>query len=111
MSEQQLQQHPLHLPSLGKRALIGAIIALVLISAFLLAAGEGNPAWGKYWYIRPLVIVPLAGAAGGGFSYFVDRLRNRDGWQKIVTGIISFIAYIIALWLGTVLGLDGTMWD
>ena len=51
--------------SLIKRMLVGAGIGLLLISLFLLSAGEPNPEWGKLWMIRPLIIVPLAVAMGG----------------------------------------------
>ncbi len=51
-----------HQISLVKRMLAGAGMGLLLISLFLLSAGEPNPEWGKQWIIRPLIIVPLAGA-------------------------------------------------
>jgi hypothetical protein len=102
---------PIHPASLGKRMLQGAAIALILIIVFLLQAGEPNPDWPKLWMIRPLIIVPLAGAMGGVFYYFMDHLRYQGGWRKILANILSLVVYIIGLWLGTVLGLDGTMWD
>lgn len=103
-------QH-IHSASLGKRMLQGGGIALVLITAFLISAGEGNPNWPKYWMIRPLIIVPLAGAMGGLCYYFLDHLRYQGGWMKVLAYILSFLVYIIGLWMGTVLGLDGTWWD
>lgn len=102
---------PLHSASLSTRMLQGAGIALILITAFLLAAGEGDPAWPKFWMIRPLIIVSLAGASGGGFYYFMDRLRHQGGWKKVLAFILSLIVYLFVLWIGTVLGLDGTWWD
>ena len=102
---------PIHPASLGKRMLQGAVIALTLILLFLLKAGEPDPAWGKLWMIRPLVIVPVAGAMGGVFYYLMDHLRHQGGWRKAIAIILSLVVYIIGLWLGTVLGLDGTMWN
>ncbi|MBD0289392.1 MAG: potassium transporter KefB [Flavisolibacter sp.] len=107
----QNEQQPLHTASLGKRALQGAGIALVLIVIFLLKAGEHDPDWHKLWMIRPLVVVPVAGAMGGVFYYFMDHLRYQGGWRKLLANILSLVVYIIGLWLGTVLGLDGTMWN
>ena len=101
----------LHSASLSKRMLQGAGIALILITIFLLTAGKGDPAWPKFWMLRPLIIVPLAGACGGGFYYFMDHLRHHGGWRKALAIILSLIVYLFALWLGTVLGLDGTYWD
>ena len=97
--------------SLVKRMLVGAGIGLLLISLFLLSAGEPNPAWGKLWMIRPLIIVPLAGAMGGLCNYFIVHFHDHAGVNKTIAMILSVIVFIIGLWLGIVLGLDGTMWD
>lgn len=97
--------------SLVNRMLVGAGIGLLLISFFLLSAGEPNPEWGKLWMVRPLIIVPLAGATGGLCNYFILRFHNHVGVNKVIAMILSVIVFIIGLWLGTVLGLDGTMWD
>ena len=102
---------PIHSASMGKRMFQGGAIALVLIIIFLSGVDEPNPEWPKLWMVRPLIIVPLAGAMGGVFYYFMDHLRHLGGWKKAVAFILSFIGYLIALWLGTVLGLDGTMWN
>jgi hypothetical protein len=97
--------------SLVKPILLGAGIALILISFFLFGAGEPNLEWGKLWIIKPLIMVPLAGAMGGAFYYFMAYLSFRGRLKKTVAIILSLIVYIIVLWLGTVLGLNGTMWD
>lgn len=97
--------------SLTKRMLVGAGIGLLLISLFLLTAGKPNPAWPELWRIRPLIIVPLAGAMGGLCNHFIVHYHNLIGLNKTVAIILSVIIFIIGLWLGTVLGLDGTYWD
>jgi hypothetical protein len=89
----------------------GGGIALILIIAFLLSAGEPNPDWPKLWMVKPLIIVPLAGALGGLFYYNMDHLRYQGGWRMALAYILSLMVYLIVLWLGTVLGLNGTMWD
>jgi hypothetical protein len=111
MQRNNLTTQPIHSAPLGKRMLLGAGIALILITLFLLGAGEPNPAWGKLWMIKPLIIVPLAGAMGGVFYYFMDHLRYQGGWKNALAYVLSLIGYIIVLWLGTVLGLNGTMWN
>ena len=97
--------------SLVKRMVIGAGIGLLLISFFLLSAGEPNPEWGSLWRIRPLIIVPLAGAMGGLCNYFIVHFRHLAGMNKTIAIILSVLVFIVGLWLGTVLGLDGTYWD
>ncbi len=104
-----LTTQPIHPVSLSKRMLLGAGIALILISIFLLPVKYPKPEWGKLWMIKPLIMVSLAGALGGVFYYFMDHLRYQGGWKKILAIILSLIGYIIALWLDTVLGLNGTI--
>src|SRR3712207_5060881 len=100
-----------HQASLLNRMLLGAGIGLLLIFLFLLSAHEPNPEWGKLWMIRPLIIVPLAGAMGGLCNYFIVHFHNLFGVNKTIAVILSVIVFIIGLWLGVVLGLDGTMWN
>ena len=101
----------IHATSLGKRMLQGAAIAFALISIFLLGVDEPKPEWPKLWMAKPLIIVPIAGAMGGAFYYLMDHLRYQGGWKKALAYIISLIGYIVILWVGTVLGLNGTLWD
>jgi hypothetical protein len=106
----QSKTQAIHPVSLVKRMFQGAAIALVLISMFRAGAGEPNQEWPKLWMIKPLIIVPVAGAIGGVFYYFMD-LQHQGGWRKTLATILSVAGFIIVLWLGVVLGLDGTMWD
>lgn len=91
-------------------AAIGGAIGLTLIAIFLFGV-ESDPAWPEYWKIRPHIVVTLAGAGGGALWYFMNPLRRMGGWMWIVANFVSIIGFIIALWLGTVLGLDGTLWN
>jgi len=97
--------------SLGKRMLIGGGIALVLIALFLIPIKHTNPEWGKFWMVRPFIIVPLAGAVGGAVSYYLNIIGTQRGWYKLAIIAFSLIVYIVGLWMGTVLGLVGTLWN
>jgi hypothetical protein len=101
---------PIHTPSLLKALLIGGSIALALISLMVFGV-ETNPAWSAYWRIRPLIIVPLAGACGGAVFYFMNTWFPQTGFKKVLLNILCLIIAVIGLWMGTVLGLDGTLWD
>lgn len=39
------------------------------------------------------------------------HLRCLGGWQKWLAMVISVIGYLVAVWPGSVLGLDGTLWN
>lgn len=97
--------------SLVIRMGVGAIIGLLVISLFVLPVNQPDPAWGKYWMIRPLIITPLAGAMGGLCNHLIFHFRNVVGMNKVVAVIVSALVFLIGLWMGIVLGLDGTLWD
>lgn len=99
-----------HRLSLTKPILVGAGIALLVISFFVFGVDNANPEWGKFWMIRPLIITPLAGAMGGAFYSFMDYQSSR-GFNRTIAIFLSLVVYFIGLWLGTVLGLAGTMWN
>jgi hypothetical protein len=94
--------------ALIKHISIGAGIALVLIAIFLSGVGEPDPKWPKLWMLKPLFIVPLTGAIGGlGFYMLISLLPT----NKVMTTILGLVGYIIVIWMGFILGLNGTMWD
>ena len=95
----------------AKPILIGAATGLIIISFFLTGADNPNPEWGQLWMIRPFIIVPAAGAMGGLFYYFMDYLSSYRGLNRTVAFILSLVVFIIGLFLGMVLGLDGTYWN
>src|SRR4051812_37151790 len=97
--------------SLTKRMLIGAAIGLAVISFFVFGVDQPNPAWGQYWRIKPLIVTPLVGAVCGLSNYVIMSYYSLVGLNRIVAMIISGIVFIFGLWIGIVLGLNGTMWD
>lgn len=96
--------------SFAKPMLVGAGIAFLVISFFVFGVDQPHPEWGKFWMIRPLIITPLAGAVGGLF-YALLAYQSSRGFNRTVAILLSLVIYLIGLWLGIVLGLDGTMWD
>ncbi|NUQ23517.1 MAG: potassium transporter KefB [Saprospiraceae bacterium] len=110
-AQNNLFAQPINTAALIKHILIGGGIALLLISLFLLGVDNPNPAWPKYWWIRPMLVVPFAGAVGGAFSYYMDYITKPGTTAKVLAVIVSIIVYIIGLWMGSVLGLDGTLWN
>ncbi|RAU81844.1 potassium transporter KefB [Pontibacter arcticus] len=105
------QNQTIHPASVGKRMLQGAVIGFILITFFLVGAGEPEPEWPAYWMVKPLLVVPAAGALGGLFFFNMDHLRFQGGWRTVIAYALSLLVFLVVLWLGTVLGLHGTMWD
>ncbi len=104
---QNLNQKPQALSALVKWMLFGGGIALTTILFFVIGAGKGRPEWGTYWIIKPLILTPLVGAFGGALAYRITKL----GLNRILTIVIGVVGFLIVLWIGIVLGLNGTMWD
>lgn len=109
-SQNNLTEQPNGHISIGMPMLAGAGIALLVISFFVFGVDKADPAWGKFWMIRPLIITPLAGAIGGAFYAFMDYQSSR-GFNRTLAVLLSIMVYLVGLWLGIVLGLAGTMWD
>jgi hypothetical protein len=109
-SKTELRIFPINVPSLAWKMAIGGLIGLVLIGLFLYPS-HPNPEWGRFWWIRPFIAVPVAGALGGVFNYFVSQQTFTRRWVKIMALILSLFVFLVALWMGTVVGLDGTYWD
>jgi hypothetical protein len=102
---------PIDKTSLAKHLIIGLVIGFAVISFFVFGVDYVKPEWGEYWRIRPLIITPLAGAAGGAVFYFMDYIGKQRGWSKAGIIAMSTVVAFVGLFIGVVLGLDGTMWD
>lgn len=97
--------------NMGRRMAQGATVGLILISFFILGVDNPNPDWPRLWMVKPLIVVPLAGAIGGLLYHVINPLRLQPGWKRIAANMLSLMIFLIVLWLGTVLGLNGTMWN
>lgn len=95
---------------LSQYTVTGGVIALFFILAFLLPAGNPKPQWGSYWMVKPLLLVLVSGMAGGALYYLIiSRLSSRI--TKIPATVLGIIMFLVTVWLGIVLGLNGTYWD
>ena len=90
---------------------LGAALGLVLIMNFVFGEGQPDPAWGPNWRIRPLLVTPLVGAAGGAVAYATYYFLVSWGWPRWLVGVVCGLGMLVALWMGIVLGLVGTLWN
>lgn len=96
---------------LTRSMLVGTAIGLAIISFFLISVDRPHPEWGSLWMLKPLIITPLSGAFAGLAFYTLNFLIPKSGWKNALAFIFSLIVGFIALWLGIVLGLNGTLWN
>ncbi|MEJ8757113.1 potassium transporter KefB [Pontibacter sp. H259] len=101
---------PVDMLALGKRMLVGAWIGFILIALFLLSVRNPDPAWGEQWWVRPLAVVTFAGAMGGLCNYFILYYARILNINRSFAILFSLLVYIIGYYLGSVLGLVGTLW-
>ena len=106
-----LTAQPGHTDPLLKRMLIGAGIGLVVIAFFILPVKHPRAEWGQLWMLKPFIITPLSGAMGGLVAHFMTHFRKQYGWNKALTYLLTAIICVIGLWMGIVLGLNGTLWN
>lgn len=91
--------------------LIGAVIGFVFITLFILGVENPDPEWPQYWKVRPMLVVAVAGAIAGAFIDFMHLLRRQGGILRLFGVVLSVIGSLVILWLGSVYGLDGTLWN
>ncbi|MCY2687338.1 hypothetical protein [Salinimicrobium sp. TH3] len=97
--------------ALSRRILIGAAFAFVLITLFVMGVDNPDPEWPKYWKIRPIVVTSIAGGIGGAFADFMHLMRREGGIYRGLGIVLSLVGYVVILWLGSVFGLAGTLWN
>jgi hypothetical protein len=110
MAQGSVTNQPGRTALLARHMLIGASIAFVLIAVFLWGV-DGRPEWGQYWKIRPHLVVTFAGAIGGLCWHLLDFIRQRGFGYQVLAGVLGIFIYIFGLWMGSVLGLNGTLWN
>lgn len=89
----------------------GAVIGLIVISGFVFSVNHPDPSWGPHWKIRPLILTPLITAFGMLSFFLKDFARPNTQTWRILVFLFSLACFFISLWLGIILGLDGTLWD
>jgi hypothetical protein len=94
-----------------KKMLLGAFVGLVVISLYVFNVDNPDPAWGSWWRLRPLLLTPAITAFGMLSFFLQDVIRPSTRVGHALIFFISMVGFIVSLWLGVVLGLDGTMWD
>ena len=97
--------------SFAKRMSIGFAIGLVIISIFVFGAPNPNPEWGPYWRVKPLILTPLISSLGILWLYLPSFVNTKSKIKSGILMIISIMVFIASLWIGLVLGLNGTMWN
>lgn len=78
---------------LHKRMLIGAGIGLAAVGFFVLMSGKGNPAWGDYWWIKPLLLTPALGSVTGLCYDATEPLRKIKCWLSKVFLVLSALGF------------------
>lgn len=94
-----------------KKMVPGALIGLALISFFIFSVDNPDPTWGNNWRVRPLILTPLVSAFGMLAFLLKDYIQPKTAGGKITVFLISTLAFIISLWMGIIIGLDGTLWN
>lgn len=102
---------PINLSTLIKFAIAGAVIALILISLLIFSVNTPKPEWGQHWYIRPLIVTPFITSIGGIALYLLNLKDFKSKILNLILLIMSILTFFFFLWIGTILGLDGTLWN
>lgn len=94
-----------------KTAAGGWVIGLGIISLFVFGFQNPDPEWGSYWRIRPLLLTPLIAGTGAVFAGLLFKMGQGSAGRKILFTLLAAGAFLFSVWIGIILGLDGTLWD
>lgn len=97
--------------SLSRRMKIGGSIGILLFLFLLSTVKQSNPEWGQFWMLRPMIVLAFAGAMGGLCNYFIMYYHSQYNINRFVAMFISVLVFIVGLWMGIVLGFNGTLWN
>ncbi len=91
--------------------LLGAGINLIINVLFITDLDTTNSAWSPFWMVKPLTLGPLITGLGAMLAFYVVKFLINQNISKYIS-YFSFVAiFIISIWLGIVLGFNGTLWD
>ncbi len=118
MNAQNELQYSRRYLSLGRSAVRGAGLALLLATVFLCVIfliGDvltGKKFWQGAREFFPLITVTGGGALGGTFYYLMNQAWQPKGWKKIVAAFVCILVYVTLLWLSLIAGFSATgQWD
>lgn len=94
-----------------KTAAGGWVAGLGLISLFVFGINDPAPEWGSYWQVRPLLLTPVIAGTGAGFAYLLFNRGGGSAGRKLLFTVLAASSFLFCLWIGVILGLDGTLWD
>lgn len=103
MTNQHRFLHGVNAGMFFRRALQGAALAVVLLIAFLTAAGAIDKGT---WVFTPAATVAVGGACGGGFYYVMNHLRRHTGCNRALVNVFCLAVYAVGLWLSLIFGLS-----
>ena len=101
---------PKHRNALIQKSIVGCAIALLAIAVMIIPIQNPDASWGTFWMVKPFLMVTLAGVLGG-MIYHLITIRFQNGWKKPIGIVLGLLVYIFGLWIGAILGLDGTLWN
>lgn len=86
-------------------------IGLLLICLLLYSNNHIDPSWGKWWQLKPLVIVPLGSAFAGRIIYYIHPKKPIEQWKMLLFVLGAVVFFCMSCWISIIVGLDGTLWN
>ena len=89
---------------------MGLFAGTILVSLLVFSVDTPDPSWGENWKIKPLLVTPLVGGIAGLFYAFMEYL-SKTGFNRTLALLLGICGFLVILWMGLILGLDGTLWN
>lgn len=92
-----------------KFILFPALLGFLLATLFIISVGGGSSDWSPLWMLQPLILVSAAGATAGSLHGWLAPKYFRGRYKFLHYAALGLL-YLVAYWMGMVLGLNGTYW-
>jgi hypothetical protein len=97
--------------SLLLRMFLGWCIGLIIILIFIFDVNEPHPDWGDQWFVKPVLLTPAVTGFGILSFYLIRIVHPTTNVGRALTYLLSSLLFLVSIWLGIVIGLNGTLWN
>ena len=94
-----------------KIVLLGFALGLFIASMLIHNVSFPKLSWGPNWYIKPMLVLSFVASIGSIPFYFANQYEASNHSKKILAYLGATLFLLFFIWIGIILGFDGTIWN